>query len=323
MKNILVTGANGFVGKAVIKEILNRGYTPIALIKDYNRKTDMELMSKVIKHGAEIRGSLLDRDLIREIVGKYELDYVIHLAAMPIVKVCDSDPWTAYNVNMMGSVILYEALRDQVQRNSRLTKIIHMSTDKSYGDSSPPGGYVEDTPFQVTDTYCTSKACGDMIARSYAKTYDLPISIVRCGNLYGGGDLNLSRLIPGTVLRLLNSQQPVLYTDAAGMLREFVHVSDIVSAYFTLMEKGVAGEAYNVGIGKMYKIVDVINMIREQINPDIEIKMVDRDFFEINEQCLNSDKLRALGWTHKLDLNAGLTEAISWYTQWLQNSERD
>ena len=322
MSNIFVTGANGFVGKRVLRKILDDGDTPIALIQDRNRKTDTELMAEVELKGAMVYGSILDKDLIRRTVGQYELDHVIHLAAMPIVKICDSDPWTAYQVNVMGSVVLYEALRDEMQRNNRLQKIIHMSTDKSYGNSSPPGGYLEDTPFQVTDTYCTSKACGDMIARSYAQTYDLPICVVRCGNLYGGGDLNLSRLIPGTILRLLNKEQPVLYTDAAEMKREFIHVLDTVDAYMAILEHGVPGEAYNIGIGQMHKILDVINRIKDKVNPEIEIRMVDRDFFEINEQSLDSKKLRALGWTHKYDLDMGLEEAVEWYKIWHKKTSR-
>jgi len=216
----------------------------------------------------------------------------------------------------MGSVNLFEALRDQEKKHKRLKKVIHMSTDKAYGDSSPEGGYEEDTPFEVTDTYCTSKAAGDMIARSYAKTYGLPICTVRCGNLYGAGDLNLSRLVPGTILRLLNGTSPVLYTDAAMMQREFIHVSDAISAYMVLMEKGVPGEAYNIGHGLMHKIGDIMNMMCMKINENLPIQMVDRDLFEINDQSLNPSKLKALGWDWKYDLSEGLDEAIEWYTKW-------
>lgn len=320
MANILVTGSNGFVGKAVVRKLLALNHTPIVLVKDYNRKTDSDLLTQVIQKGAEIRGSVLDKDLLRDLVTKYELDYVIHLAANPIVKLCDADPYSAYAVNVMGTLNLYEALRVHGQRNQRLRKVIHMSTDKSYGDSSPPGGYLETTPFQVTDTYCTSKACGDMIAQSYAKTYGLPICIVRCGNLYGGGDLNLSRLIPGTILRLLNNESPVLYTDAANMKREFIHVSDVVNAYMILLEKGIAGEAYNIGTGTMYRTEEVINLIRDKINKEIPIRLVDRSFFEIGEQSLNSAKLRQLGWVSQYTLSQGLDETITWYKQWREKT---
>jgi CDP-glucose 4,6-dehydratase len=316
MANYLVTGGNGLVGKKVLRKLLELGHTPIVLINDYNRKTDEDLMRQVSQKGAIVRGSITNKELIRSIVGKYELDYVIHLAAMPIVKICDADPYTAYNVNIMGTLNLYEAIRSELTRNPRLKKIIHMSTDKSYAVSSPKGGYLETTPFGVSDTYCTSKACGDMIAQSYSKTYNLPICIVRCGNLYGSEDLNLSRLIPGTILRLLNNEQPVLYTDAGEMIRDFIHVDDVVETYMTLIEKGKIGEAYNVGSNKMHRIKNVIELIRDKVNPNIEIKMVDRAFFEIDEQSLNSEKLRELGWTHKIELSEGLDEAIAWYTEW-------
>jgi CDP-glucose 4,6-dehydratase len=152
-----------------------------------------------------------------------------------------------------------------------------------------------------------------MIARSYTKTYDLPICVVRCGNLYGGGDLNLSRLIPGTTLRLLNEEQPVLYSDAKEMTREFIHVQDIISAYMILIEKGIDGEAYNVGASILYKIGDVIDKIRDLINKEIDIKIIKRDLFEIKEQMLNADKLKSLGWNPSLSLDEGLDEAVTWY----------
>ena len=316
MANILITGASGFVGKHLVRNVLRSNNTPIALVKEHNRKVDQELFKQVEQKGAVIYGSITDKNLLREVVNKYELDYIVHLAALPIVSICDSNPWSAYEVNTMGTVALYEAVRDELHRNKRLKKIIHFSTDKSYSSSSPPGGYTEETPFGVADTYCTSKACGDLIAQSYAKTYNLPICIVRCGNLYGSRDLNLSRLIPGSILRLLNNEQPVLYTDAAKMKREFIHVSDAVAACNTLFKEGIRGEVYNIGTGKMYEIIDVINMIRDKINPQLEIKMVDRNLFELNEQCLNSVKLQRLGWKCQVSLSAGLDEAIPWYKEW-------
>jgi len=323
MSNILVTGASGFLGKKVLEHLLEQGHSPIALYKDYNRKTDKELFDRVTRKGAAIHGNILDRDLVRRIVSGYELDHIIHLAAIPVVKMCDADPWTAYNVNVMGTMILMEAVRDEMIRNKRIQKIIHMSTDKSYGDSSPPGGYTEDTPFRVTDTYCTSKACGDMIAMSYAQTYKLPVCVVRCGNLYGSADLNLSRLIPGNILRLLNGEQPVLYTDAAKMLRELIHFSDLLSAYDLILVKGIPGEAYNIGTGEMHAIKDVIDLIRKKINPDITIRMVQRSFFEITEQSLNASKLNALGWEAKVGLSDGLDEAIDWYRNWLDMMNKE
>ena len=320
MANFFITGANGFVGQRLVKYLLDQNHTPIALVRDLNRKTDPQVRQRLIEKGAEVRGSILDKDLIRMVLSKYEIDYVINLAACPIVKQCDSDPWTAYNVNVMGPVILFEAIRDEMNRNKRIKKVIHMATDKVFSCSSPPGGYLEDTPFEVADTYCTSKACGDMIARSYAKTYGLPICVVRCGNLYGGGDLNLSRLIPGTTLRLLNGEQPVLYSDAKEMTREFIHVQDIISAYMVLLEKGVDGEAYNVGAGILYKIGDVINKLRDLINKNTNIKVIKRDLFEIKEQMLNADKLKFLGWNPSLSLDEGLDESVAWYKAWWERT---
>lgn len=322
MANCLVTGSNGFVGQNLVRRLLDLNHTPIVLVQDRNRKTNQSLIAEVERKGAVVYGDICDRELVRRVVSKYELDHIIHLAAVPIVKTCDADPWTAYQVNTMGSVVLYEAVREEMQRNKRLQSIIHMSTDKAYGDSSSPDGYTEDTPFAVTDTYCTSKACGDMIARSFAKTYKLPIMVVRCGNLYGPGDLNLSRLIPGTILRLLNGQSPVLFTDAAKMIREFIYVDDVVDAYLCLLKNGIPREAYNVGCGKPYQIGTTIQAIRDKVNPAVEIQMVPRDLFEINTQLLQSSKLRSLGWESKVELDEGLDRTIAWLTEWHKSTTR-
>jgi hypothetical protein len=199
-----------------------------------------------------------------------------------------------------------------VERNGKT--IFCGNTDKSYGGSSPSGGYKEDTPFVVSDAYCTSKACGDMIVRSYARTFDIPACVIRAGNLYGPRDLNLSRLIPKSILKLLRGERPILYTGAAKFIREFIYVDDILDVYMMLLEKGEPGEAYNVGGTPPQKILDVINMMSTKITGSTAaVQMEKVDFPEIPEQHLNAEKLYSFGWRAKTDISTGLDKTIEWY----------
>jgi len=192
-----------------------------------------------------------------------------------------------------------------------------MTSDKAYGPAPVP--YVEDTPYAVFDTYTTSKICQDAIALSYARTYDLPITVVRAGNLYGPGDLNTSRLVPRSILRMLDGMSPVLYSDVAGYVREFLYIDKIIEVYKVLFEKGVAGEAYNVGGTKPQKIGDVIEMIRDKINPSVKIESIEKSFSEIKEQYLDASKIKALGWEARTSLSDGLDQTIQWAKAYKDN----
>lgn len=305
MKNIFIDGINGFVGSAAADFFQKKGLNIIGLIRERNRKSRPEILDKC----TIVQGDILDRDLLRNILSKYEIDYVLHLAASPIVRICNSDPYSAYMTNVVGTLNLLEAVRSLVRKPE---KIIVMTSDKAYGPHAVLP-YVEDAPLVAADSYCTSKACQDMVARSYAMTYGLPVIVVRAGNLYGPGDLNLSRLIPNSILKLLAGESPTLYSGVANYIREFIYIDNILSTYDTLFSRGNPGEAYNVGGTKPQKILDVITLIRDKINPDIKIELVEKEFFEIKEQYLDSTKLRNLGWTPAVNLDEGLSRTIDWF----------
>ncbi len=301
--NVFITGCQGFVGTAIAKDLMAKGAHVIALVKDQNRKSFLKAGGNL----SIVYGDIRDREVIRYCLSKYEADYVIHLAAQPIVRICHNDPHTAYMTNVIGTLNLVEEIRCLVKKPK---KVVCISSDKAYGPAPVP--YTEETPYAVFDSYCTSKLCADAIGLSYARTYDLPIVMVRAGNIYGPGDLNTSRLVPRSILRMLDGTSPVLYSGVAEYQREFIYIDNIVSAFTTLLEKGVAGEAYNIGGTSPRKIIDVISTLRDKINPEIEIEIVEKEFDEIEVQYLDASKLMALGWEPSVSLDEGLSNTIEW-----------
>jgi CDP-glucose 4,6-dehydratase len=306
-KNILITGINGFLGTATAKHFLNQGHHIVGLVRDLNMKSQKDVQDKC----SIVRGDILDKELVRSIFAKYEIDYVLHLAACPIVRICNNDPYTAYMTNIVGTLNVLEAARS-LKRSPE--KIICITSDKAFGPHSKLP-YTEDSELVVSDSYCTSKACQDQISRSYANTYGLPIITVRAGNLYGAGDLNTSRLIPQTITRLLSGESPILYSGVADYVREFLYVTNVVAAFDILLQKGINGEPYNIGGTQPYKIRDVIEIIRDKINPEATIEIVQKDFFEIPQQYLDASKLETLGWKPQINLSDGLDKTIAWFRE--------
>lgn len=303
-QSIFITGINGFVGTATAKHFLDQGFHVVGLVRDLNYKSDNTTLDRC----SIVKGDILDKELMRSVLSKYEVDYVLHLAAQPIVRICDSDPYTAYMTNIVGTLNLLEGIRTL---KTKPKKVIVMTSDKAYGPAPLP--YTEDTELVVADSYCTSKACQDLVSRSYAMTYDLPVLVVRAGNIYGPGDLNFSRLIPSNTIRLLKGESPILYTGSAEYVREFIYIDDLITSYDILLKEGKASEAYNIGGTTPNRILDVVTLMRDKIKKDIPIKLLEKEFYEIPAQYLNGDKLKALGWKSKVDLSEGLDKTIAWY----------
>lgn len=304
-KTVFITGVAGLAGSTSAKHFLEQGAHVVGLVKDKNKKSYNLPTNDNL---SIVQGDIRDKDCLQYCLSKYEVDYVLHLASQPIVRICHNDPYTAYTTNVMGVINLFEACK---ALKSFPKKVVVMTSDKSYGPAPVP--YHEDTPYAIFDSYTTSKICQDAVSLSYARTYGYPIVVVRAGNLYGPGDLNLSRLIPRSVLKMLDNESPMLYREVGEYIREFLYIEDIVRAYDVLLEKGVPGEAYNVGGTPPQRILDVITMIRDKINPSIPIQIEDKNFDEIHEQYLNADKIKALGWESGVDLSTGLNRTIEWY----------
>lgn len=306
-KTVMVTGANGFVGTALVEKLIKDGFHVIAVIRDRNIKSMLNPHPRL----SFFHGDILDREQMRLCISKHEVQELYHLASQPIVRICHTDPYSAYMTNIVGTLNILEAVRTL---NGKKPKVVVLTSDKAYGLAPVP--YFEDTPPRVGDSYATSKICQDFIAISYGRTYDLPIVVARASNIYGPGDLNTSRLIPRSIMNLLNGQAPTLYDGVANYIREFVYIDDIVSGLQVMMDKGVPGEAYNIGGGEHYRIVDAINMICDIVNPEIRPEIIKKDFKEIEEQYLSGDKLTALGWKLGRNLREGLESTVRWYKGW-------
>jgi CDP-glucose 4,6-dehydratase len=227
------------------------------------------------------------------------------------------DPMTCYQTNIMGTVNVMEAAREC----GHVNKIVVASSDKAYGvhENLP---YKEDFALLASDPYSTSKSCTDLIAQSYAYTYDMNTSIVRSGNIFGPGDLNKSRIIPGSILRILDGERPVIYSGVGNYKREFMYIDDVLDAYLSVQDRGLKGEAYNVGGSGFQNIFDTVNIIIEEMGVDIEPQVLEKDFIEIKEQYLDQSKLEALGWKCKYDIRQGIKAAVPWYVEYHEDPSK-
>ena len=307
MKNVLVTGANGFVGAALCTRLLQEGKSVVGLIRDRNYKSRRDVLDRI----SVVYGDLRDYEAVRYAVSKYEIDTIFHLGAIAILKQATADPKTCFQTNIMGTANVLEAAREV----GHVTKIVVASSDKAYGnhDVLP---YREDFSLLASDPYSTSKSCTDLISQSYAYTYGLDVSIVRSGNIFGPGDLNKSRIIPGSILRVLDGQRPVIYRGVGSYKREFMYIEDVIEAYLYVQDRGLAGEAYNVGGSGFQNIFDTVNMILEEIGSDLEPQILEKDFIEIKEQYLDSRKLEELGWRCKYKIREGIRASIPWFKEY-------
>lgn len=310
-KNVLVTGVNGFVGSRVADALLNLGANVTGLVRDVNKKHGAILSSCNI-----VLGNITDYKFLCEVISGNEIDVIFHFAANAIVRIAAKDPLNAYDINVMGTVALLEAARHV----GRCQSIVVASSDKAYGDHEELP-YRETHALQPNNTYDTSKACMDMIARSYAKNYDMPVCVTRCSNIYGPGDHNFSRIIPNTIRKILEGGRPVLYSDIENMEREFIYIDDVVEACLLLAEKGksVAGEAFNIGGTGAVSISALVQKIMNIMGrPEVEIEVVPRDpiFKEIGRQYIDASKLAAATeWMPHLNLDEGLRRTVDWYTR--------
>jgi len=304
MKSVLVTGFNGFVGTAMAKRLLAAGVRVVGLVNDRNYKS----VSEVHDRCSVVRGDLRDYDVIRYALSHYEVDTVFHLGAVTILRKSVVDPMTCWQTNVMGTVNVLEAARQ-----TGVKKVVVASSDKAYGtyEALP---YVETMAVQASpDAYSTSKACSDLIAESYASGYGLDVSVIRAGNIYGPGDLNFSRLIPRSILRCFDNNAPQIYKGVGQYKREFMYIDDVVDAYLLIQERGISGEAYNVGGSGFLTIIDTVNKIVDLTGCTTRPQIVDKDFIEIKEQYLDSSKIEKLGWRCGYSIDVGLEKTVEWY----------
>ena len=312
-RRVFVTGATGFLGANLVTRLVKEQAAVVCLQRDAVQPNSFDLFGLRDKVTV-VNGDVQDLSLLQRILNEYEIDSVFHLAAQAIVGAANRSPISTFETNVRGTYMLLEACR----LSPSVKRVVVASSDKAYG-SNTTLPYREDFPLQGTFPYDVSKSCTDLLARSYALTYDLPVVVTRSANIYGPGDINLSRIIPGTIVAVLKNESPIIRSDGTP-LREFIFVDDVVSAYLTLAENisRAKGEAFNVGSDRPVQILELTNRIIDLAgsNGDIEptIMLKSKIEHEIDAQYLSADKIHSLlDWRAEIDLDAGLNISIVWY----------
>jgi len=316
-KSVLVTGATGLVGSWLVRDLLDKGTHVTALVLDTDPNSEL-IRSGDVNRISVVNGDLRNyKDVARATFTNSCTD-VFHLGAQTIVGTALGDPISTFESNIQGTWNVMEAAR---QSKGSVKSVVVASSDKAYG-SSEKLPYLEHFPLHGDGPYDVSKSCTDLIAQSYGSTYGIPVTVARCGNIYGGGDLNWSRIIPGSIRDLINGKRPVLRSDGT-FVRDFVHVDDIVSAYLKLSEvsqtKDINGQAFNFSRDEPLSVLDLYKSISKAttgkfIDPEIQNTAKS----EIKDQHLDSSKAKSLlGWESKVSLEYGLEKTVTWYKSYL------
>jgi CDP-glucose 4,6-dehydratase len=320
-RRVLVTGATGVVGSWLVKELLARSAFVVALIEDQDPQSEL-YRSGDVNRVAVVNGHLEDLATLERAINLHETDSVFHLGAQTQVRVAHRSPLHTFETNVRGTYNLLEACR--IHR-SIVQRIVIASSDKAYGEGSLP--YTEDMALNGRYPYEVSKSCADLIAQSYFHTYGLPVTIARCANIYGGGDLNWDRIVPGAIRSLLQREAPIIRSDGT-FVRDYLYVKDAVGAYIRLAEsldlEGVRGEGFNFSANTPLTVLDVVRMIQHLMGCE-EIRPIVRDEArgEIHDQYLSAAKAHAiLGWTPRFSTQSGLHETIEWYRAYLSGPAR-
>jgi len=315
-KNVFVTGGTGFLGSYLVKKLINYGANVTILVRDYIPQSNIYIGEEYKKVNV-VNGVLEDYSLIERILGEYEIDTVFHLAAQAIVGVANRNPLGTFVSNIEGTWNILEAAR----RSSLIKRVIVASSDKAYGDQEKLP-YDENMPLQGKHPYDVSKSCADLITQTYYETYKLPACVTRCGNLYGGGDLNFNRIIPQSIQSILNEEAPVIRSDGS-FIRDYFYVEDAVDAYINLAEKvqefNLGGQAFNFSNEIQLTVLELIDKILKIMGSDLKPIILNQGSNEIKHQYLSANKARnILGWNPKYTIDEGLSKTVEWYKDFLK-----
>jgi CDP-glucose 4,6-dehydratase len=319
-RSILITGATGLMGTWLVRELVRQGADVVCLIRDWVPQSEF-VRSNLVDRTKSVRGDVGDQALLERVLGEYEIDTVFHLAAQTIVGVANRNPISTFETNIAGTWALLEACR----RSPSVKAVVVASSDKAYGDQRTLP-YDETTPLQGQHPYDVSKSCADLIAQAYAVTYGLPVAITRCGNLYGGGDLNWNRIIPGTIRSVLRGERPNIRSDGS-LVRDYFYVRDGAAAYMLLAEQlayraELRGEAFNFSNELQSSVIDLVRTILRLMESDLEPEVRNEASNEIKHQYLSASKARrVLGWAPGFDLEGGLRETVAWYKGFLSDAD--
>jgi CDP-glucose 4,6-dehydratase len=314
---VLVTGGTGLLGGWLVQRLLSFGASVVCLVRDWAPQAELA-RSGALDQVAVVRGDVCDQTLLERTLGEYEVSTVLHLAAQAIVGIANANPGSTFETNIAGTWRLLEACR----RSPRVQQIVLASSDKAYGDA-PTLPYTEDTPLCGKHPYDVSKSCADLIAQSYFHTYKLPVAITRCGNFYGGGDLNWNRIVPGTIRAIVRDERPLIRSDGQ-FVRDYFYVEDGAAAYMHLAEQlaarpELAGHAFNFSNESQVTVLELVERILQALDSELEPVVLGQASHEIRLQHLSAAKARELlAWAPLFTLEEGLTRTVSWYQNYLQ-----
>jgi CDP-glucose 4,6-dehydratase len=311
-----VTGATGLVGSWLVERLVAAGADVVCLVRDWIPGSEL-VRSGMLERVKVVRGDIRDEVTIERTLGEYEVDTVFHLAAQTIVGIANRNPISTFESNIAGTWKVMESCR----RSPKVRQIVVASSDKAYGDQDTLP-YIETTPLQGSHPYDVSKSCADLISRTYAISYGLPVAITRCGNFFGGGDLNWNRIIPGTIRSILRGQAPIIRSNG-DYIRDYFYVEDGVAAYMLLAEKlaeqpSLKGEAFNFSNELQVTVREIVERILVQMKSTLKPDIRNEADKEILHQYLSAEKARRLlDWKPLFSLDNALVLAINWYKNYL------
>ena len=310
-RNVFVTGCTGLLGSWTTKYLVERGANVTGLVRDLVPRSNLNT-SGIHDLINIVRGSVEDYETLERALNEYEIETVFHLAAQTIVTIANRNPLSTFESNIKGTWNVLEACR----RSPLVKRIVVASSDKAYGDQEKLP-YEEKTPLEGRHPYDVSKSCADLICRAYYETYGLPVCVTRCGNFYGGGDLNFNRIVPDTIRSVLNGKPPVIRSDGS-CIRDYFYIEDGVEAYLLLAEKmddlKIHGKAYNFSNELQISVLDMVNRVLKVMGSDQKPVILNQASNEIKHQYLSAKKAREmLGWKPKYTVDEGLKRTVSWY----------